>query len=171
MKQNKDFLQLVEASLFSFNKLNEVINEIYENQRTWEYNNLACTKKLNLGNSEYEWRLNLELKSKENNMEQKFVYRLWVVDNSRTLYADPDDPEDFIEYGDYQTLEEVDTEIKKFITDTLWEWEDIIAISPKTLEIVPQDMRFRRFTYEDIKNNFKIEKIYLLENNTAEAGE
>ncbi|WP_416754780.1 hypothetical protein ACM0JF_01015 [Mycoplasma sp. 654] len=62
MKQNKDFLELVEASLCSFNKLNEVINQIYhQTKQNWEYNNLVCTKSLNLSNSKYKWELSLKI--------------------------------------------------------------------------------------------------------------
>ncbi|MFV8480250.1 hypothetical protein ACNQ2O_01345 [Mycoplasma sp. AA7A] len=95
---------------------------------------------------------------------EKFLYRLWVVDNAITLYADVDNPEDFIEYGEYETLEETDTAIKEFITNTLWEWEYISFINPKTLKLETQDMNFRNFSYEDIKNNFRVEKVYVLPN-------
>ncbi|MFV8483303.1 hypothetical protein ACNQ1T_03350 [Mycoplasma sp. 1932B] len=61
MKQNKDFLELVEASLYSFNELNEVINQIYQTKQNWEYNNLVCTKSLNLENSKYKWELKLKI--------------------------------------------------------------------------------------------------------------
>ncbi|MFV8478091.1 hypothetical protein [Mycoplasma sp. B6400] len=95
---------------------------------------------------------------------EEFLYRLWVVDNAITLYADADNPEDFIEYGEYKTLEETEQAIKEFITNILWEWDYISLINPKTLEIESQNMSFRKFTYEDIKNNFKVERVYVLPN-------
>ncbi|MFV8480425.1 hypothetical protein ACNQ2O_02280 [Mycoplasma sp. AA7A] len=61
MKQNKDFFELVEASLFSFNSLNEVITNLYDSQKTWEFNDLVCTKDLNLENTKYKWELNLKI--------------------------------------------------------------------------------------------------------------
>ncbi|WP_416755449.1 hypothetical protein ACM0K4_00225 [Mycoplasma sp. VS42A] len=61
MKQNKDFLELVEASLFSFNELNEVITQLYESKDTWECNKLVCSKNMNLDNSKYKWELSLKI--------------------------------------------------------------------------------------------------------------
>ncbi|MFV8468095.1 hypothetical protein ACNQ2K_00265 [Mycoplasma sp. VS292A] len=61
MKQNKDFLELVEASLCSFNKLNEVITQLYESKHTWECNKLVCSKNMNLDNSKYKWELSLKI--------------------------------------------------------------------------------------------------------------
>ncbi|MHA3795781.1 hypothetical protein [Mycoplasma sp. VS31B] len=92
---------------------------------------------------------------------ENFVYGLWTLWN---IDDNPEDSDNFELYGEYKTIRQLEEAMSKYIVDYLFNFPDNLRIKENTLQLDTDCLNFRDFTYEDIKNQFSIQKIYILEN-------
>ncbi|MFV8468093.1 hypothetical protein ACNQ2K_00255 [Mycoplasma sp. VS292A] len=91
----------------------------------------------------------------------KFVYGLWVLNHP---YDNPEDRDNYEFYSEYDNLDELQAAIKDYIAIDLFNLDDNIVVDEHSLYLDTSFLNYRNFSYECIKNQFRIQKIYILEN-------
>ncbi|WP_416754781.1 hypothetical protein ACM0JF_01020 [Mycoplasma sp. 654] len=90
-----------------------------------------------------------------------FIYGLWVLNHPD---RDPDDWDNYEFYGEYDNLYKLQAAIKDYIVVDLFNLDDNVVVDEHSLYLDTSFLTFRDFSYEYIQNQFKIQKIYILEN-------
>ncbi|MFV8480117.1 hypothetical protein ACNQ2O_00650 [Mycoplasma sp. AA7A] len=92
---------------------------------------------------------------------KEFIYGLWVLNYP---YDDPEDWDNYEFYGEFDNLFKLQAAIKDYIVVGLFHLDDNVVVDEHSLYLDTSFLTFRDFSYEDIQNQFKIQKIYILEN-------